>query len=344
MKYLFAALLAVAAFTATAQAPPGISYQAVIRDADDFALANAEVVVRIAILANSETGTLMWEEDHLVETDAFGLFDLVIGQGTTTGAGNSTAFANINWGAANYFLRVQVEAGNGVFELLGNSQLLSVPYAFYAGQSASGGGATISDFSLSEQTLTITEDGQSFSVDLSDLLASTVAGTSINLVQLVGTDLNIVEGANAFVVDLSPLIQNSGWTLTDTAILADPLPVGIGTANPQSTLHVNGSVSYTVQLLEGPINAIIDGSNNVILANVSTGPVTLNLPAANTCTGRVYTIKRQGPSLTNTLTINSGGGQIEAQANYVLSGPNKEVVQLISDGLNWWIIAQNTIN
>jgi hypothetical protein len=218
--------------------------------------------------------------------------------------------------------------------------LLSVPYAFFANRVGNLAEAQINAIAITDQTLQITEGSQTFSVDLGDL----AVGQSINLVQLVGTELNIVEGSTAFVVDLSALLQNSGWTLTDEALFADPLPVGIGTQNPQSTLHVNGSVSYTVQLLEGPINANIDGSNNVILANVSTGQVTLNIPAASTCTGRVYTIKRQGATLANALTISAAGGLIEGEPNLVLTGNLKEVVQLISDGLNWWVIARNTIN
>lgn len=344
MKHIFGALLFLLTCAAFAQAPPGISYQAVVRDTEGLPLANAEIVVRIALLANGENGTLMWEEDHLVDTDEFGLFTLVIGQGSSTGAGNSTQFANINWGVATYFLRVQAEVGTGVFELLGTSQLISVPYAFYANR-ADVTNAQISNFSFTGQTLQIIEGTQTFTLDISQMFDEIGAGQSINLVQLVGTDLNIVEGSNAFVVDLSPLLQESGWTVTPAGIIADPLPVGIGTANPQSSLHINGSVSYTVQMVEGPIDANITQNNHVILANVSTGTVTLNLPNASTCSGRVYTIKRQGANLTNpVLLLPSGGSSIEGQPNLALVGAVKEVVQIISDGQNWWVIGRSTIN
>ncbi|MGF1563815.1 MAG: hypothetical protein ACFCUH_00465 [Flavobacteriales bacterium] len=342
MKYLFGALFALVAVVASAQAPAGISYQAVIRNSEAAPIADSDVVVRIGILANSATGLLMWEEDHLVTTDAFGLFGLVIGQGTSTGGGNSTAFANINWGATNYFLRVQAETGNGLFDLLGTSQLLSVPYAFYANRTDLSD-AQITNVTLTNQTLSINEGGEVWTVNLGPLVEGST-GQAINLFQLVGTELNIVEGAEAFVVDLSPLLAESGWTYNGSTIVAAPVPVAIGTNAPQSTLHVNGSISYTVQLVEGPINANIDQNNHVILANVTGGAVTLNLPVATTCTGRVYTVKRQGTLTNLVLILPSGGSSIEGAANLTLSGPTKEVVQIISDGQNWWVIARSSIN
>ncbi len=344
MKYLLTALAAIAMHTLLAQAPAAISYQAVARNAIGEALANNELIVKIGILANGIDGTLMWEEEHAVLTDDFGLFDFNIGQGASTGNGNSTAFANINWGAATYFLRVEAEAGNGVFDLLGTSQLMSVPYAFYANRAGNIDEAQISAFTFSDQTLEITEGDETFSLDISDMFTEIIAGQSINLVQLVGTELNIVEGSEAFVVDLSPLLQEIGWTMTDEGLIADQLPVGIGTANPQSTMHINGSVSYTVQLVEGPINVNIDQNNHVILANVSAGIVTLNLPVASSCLGRVYTIKRQGTLNNPVLLLPSGGAQIEGSPNLSMTGNVKQVVQIISDGINWWVISRSNID
>ena len=68
-------------------------------------------------------------ENHFVNTDAFGLFNLVIGAGAVQ-TGN---MATIDWSNDNYYLKVGMDAtGGSSFVTMGTTQLLSVPYALYA--------------------------------------------------------------------------------------------------------------------------------------------------------------------------------------------------------------------
>jgi hypothetical protein len=65
------------------------------------------------------------------------LFTLAIGRGTLV----SGDFLAIPWNAANQYVRVEVDpAGGNNFTLVGNTELLSVPYALYAQSSGGGGG------------------------------------------------------------------------------------------------------------------------------------------------------------------------------------------------------------
>lgn len=108
------------------QAPQSFKYQAVARDASGGVLAGKNVSFKISILQGSVTGTSVYSELHAVTTNAFGLVELNIGQGTSP----SSVFANINWASGTYFVKVELDPLGGVtFYHMGTSQLLSVPYS-----------------------------------------------------------------------------------------------------------------------------------------------------------------------------------------------------------------------
>ncbi|MCH7658784.1 MAG: hypothetical protein IIB05_10760, partial [Bacteroidetes bacterium] len=111
------------------QAPQGFNYQAVARDGNNAVLANTALEVKIGLLQGSETGTLVWEEIHLVTTNDMGLFTLKIGDtDATNSGGTAAAFSDIDWNSTTHFINVQVDAGSDYVDM-GTTQLLSVPYA-----------------------------------------------------------------------------------------------------------------------------------------------------------------------------------------------------------------------
>ncbi len=114
-----------------AQAPQAFKYQAVLRDSNDDLIVSQAVTLQITI-ENSTTD--VYVETHSVTTSQFGLVTLNIGEGTVV----SGVFATIDWGADTYSVKVEVDAGSG-YEDMGTSQLLSVPYALFAGSIAGGG-------------------------------------------------------------------------------------------------------------------------------------------------------------------------------------------------------------
>ncbi len=116
-----------------AQAPQGFTYQGVATDNNGFELQNQTISIQASILSSSATGTAVWQETHTTSTDTFGLFNVTIGEGTSTNSGSSATFQEIDWGAASHFMKVEIDVNGGSnYVHVGTSQMMSVPYALYA--------------------------------------------------------------------------------------------------------------------------------------------------------------------------------------------------------------------
>lgn len=145
-----------------AQTPPNaFNYSAVARNAAGQPIATTTIGIQVTILKTSPTGASQYSENHFVNTDAFGLFNLVIG----AGAVQSGSMATIDWSNDNYYLKVGMDATGGTnFLTMGTTPLLSVPYAMYAksaGSVSGGTGITITSVSSAGDTLYLS-NGQSF--------------------------------------------------------------------------------------------------------------------------------------------------------------------------------------
>lgn len=132
---LLAGLIAVTA-SFSQGAPQGFNYQSVIRNSAGDPLANQTVSLVFTIRSGSSTGTLVYYEKHNTSTNEFGIVNLVIGRGTPL----LGTFSAIDWSSGPKFLEVSIETLPGIYDVLGSSELLSVPYALYAQNSGSGGG------------------------------------------------------------------------------------------------------------------------------------------------------------------------------------------------------------
>ena len=137
---IFLFLFAIAGSFLYAQLPQGFNYQAVARDQSGNPLKNANLTVRIAILQGGVNGTVVWQEDHQVTTNNFGLFALVIGDPDASATGGTlSSFDAIDWSLNDYFLQVSLNNGAG-FQAYDPVPFLSVPYAKLAGSVANGWG------------------------------------------------------------------------------------------------------------------------------------------------------------------------------------------------------------
>ncbi len=113
----------------SAQAPPLMSYQAVVRDGSNTLVANAPVGMRISIRQGTATGTAVYVETHDPTTNANGLATLQVGAGAVV----SGSVAAIDWAVGPYFLQAETDPAGGTnYSISGTQQLLSVPYALYA--------------------------------------------------------------------------------------------------------------------------------------------------------------------------------------------------------------------
>jgi hypothetical protein len=127
--FIFALLFAFA--VSGSPVPQGIPYQAVARDAQGQPLSSRTIKVRFSILDSTATGAAVYIESHLATTNSLGLFSLNVGMGTST----TGIFSAINWGLNYKFLKVELDttsSGNSYVDL-GTQQMMSVPYALYAG-------------------------------------------------------------------------------------------------------------------------------------------------------------------------------------------------------------------
>lgn len=111
---------------AATMAQGSFAYQAVIRTADGKVVSNQKVGMRFTLLSD---GTSYYSEVHTPTTNEFGNISVMIGSGTK----ESGDFMNVPWSKMNLMLKIEVDAKGGTnYTELGQTQLLSVPYAMYA--------------------------------------------------------------------------------------------------------------------------------------------------------------------------------------------------------------------
>jgi hypothetical protein len=131
---LLTLLVCFSLMKSNAQAPQGIPYQSVIRNGSGALLINQAVNVRFSIHDSTMLGTIVYQETHTTTTSNLGMITLSIGQGTPS----TGMFSSINWGVNSKFMQVELDAtgGNNYIDL-GTQQMMSVPFALYAGSAGS---------------------------------------------------------------------------------------------------------------------------------------------------------------------------------------------------------------
>jgi hypothetical protein len=113
----------------SAQSPEKVSYQAIIRAQDNSLLLNSNVSLKIIIHQGAANGTAIYQESHAVTSNNNGLVSLEIGTGKNV-IGN---FSTTPWQNGSYFIETQVDLAGGTnYNIIGITQLLSVPYALHS--------------------------------------------------------------------------------------------------------------------------------------------------------------------------------------------------------------------
>ena len=136
MKKIYSLLITILFSTQLfAQAPNKMSYQAVIRNSSNTLVVSKNIGMQISILQGSVTGTAVYVERQTPSTNANGLASIEIGTGTIV----SGSFATINWANGPYFIKTETDINGGsTYTISGTSELMSVPYALFAANSAVG--------------------------------------------------------------------------------------------------------------------------------------------------------------------------------------------------------------
>ena len=119
---------------------------------------------------------------------------------------------------------------------------------------------------------------------------------------------------------------------------ADTNRVGInGVGSPGSGLHVDSSFATAIAAKSSDYT--LTAGDHTILVDCSNGNVTLTLPTAVGCAGRIYIIKRVDGT-NNAANINSDGSEeIEGSTNPAsVSAMSSIMIQ--SDNSGWWKVAE----
>lgn len=199
------------------QAPLGINYQAVIRDNTGNVIANSPVGINLSIHQTTATGIIVYDESFTPTTNAFGLVNLVIGQGTVI----SGDFALIDWPNDLFFIEISVdETGGTNYTSLGTQQFMSVPYAFHA---------TVADSALYDQVVDEDADPTNELQDISfnNPNLSITQGSTVDLSGL-DTDTQLTEA------QVDAYVANNGYITSPNDADADP-------TNELQTLSISGN-------------------------------------------------------------------------------------------------------
>ena len=209
-----------------------MSYQAVIWDGSGNLVAEKMVSIKISILQGSVTGTSVFSETHRIQTNVNGLVSLMIGGGT-----NATGkIADINWGAGSYFLKTETDpTGGGNYNIVGTTQLISVPYAMHSNTSNNLNTPTPG---LPGQVLTVAKDGNPIWVST----LPTVVTTNISNV----TSNSAVSGGN--------VVSDGGSPVSDRGIVWSTIP------NPTVSLSTITNNGNGLGIFSSTLNGLVSKS------------------------------------------------------------------------------------
>ena len=126
MKRLLTLLIFAISLQTYAQLPDAFNYQATIRAESGDLLVNTNVNFKVTIYEGQGVGDT-YVESHFVPTDDLGHVNFVVGYGEPL----EGSMAEIDWSMGNYWMKVELDTGQGYVDM-GDTQLLSVPYALYA--------------------------------------------------------------------------------------------------------------------------------------------------------------------------------------------------------------------
>jgi uncharacterized protein (TIGR02145 family) len=193
-----------------AQAPQGIPYQAVMRNADGSVMANSAVSLTFMIHDGSATGTVVYQESHALTSNTQGLISCVVGNGVVS-QGN---FANINWGSGDKFLHVMMGTTD-----LGTQQMLSVPYALYS----------------NGVYVRVSETGDTLTIGGNSVIVPGVSAANPPALYTLGSGVTDIDG-NFYP---SIIINGQEWMQQNLAVTkyrnGDPIPTGLSNTSWQGT-------------------------------------------------------------------------------------------------------------
>jgi hypothetical protein len=223
MKKLYTIIIAVLLTASTfAQSPEKISYQAVLRDANDNLLTSTLIGIQISVLQGTATGTFVYVETQTSTTNANGLISIEIGTGVT-----GDDFSVIDWANGPYFIKTEVDpTGGTTYSITGTSQILSVPFALHA-KTAEGISGTI------------TETDPIFSLSIANGITETDTANWNNKLE-VEIDSSITNEIQSLTLSNDTIyLDNGGFVKLPDTVLFASYADSIGNINYNDTSAIN---------------------------------------------------------------------------------------------------------
>ncbi|MBN1339102.1 MAG: hypothetical protein JXA03_07255 [Bacteroidales bacterium] len=267
-------ILAIQVFTfqlLIAQTPQSFKYQSVLRDNTGELLQNQLVGIRISIHTGTSGGTVVYRETFSNTTNQFGLLSLEIGTGTPV----TGTFPGINWHNGSKFIEIEIDdAGGTNYISIGTTQLLSVPYALYAGEDG--------DWTVDGGNIHSSVSGN-VGIGLSNPSEKLEVAGNISITPVTGGRLKIGRSGYGGGEEQHAVIEAtafSGWTsgmmlnvwngnsYINGLTIDYTGEVGIGTTNPLSKLHVVGSSGTAIHAESNTTYAIVGESGGSYYAGV----------------------------------------------------------------------------
>ena len=280
-----------------AQSPEKMSYQAVVRDANNILIANKTIGMQISILQSTITGTVVYSETHSVDTNINGLVSLEIGTGST-----SDNFSEIDWSVVGpYFIKTETDpTGGDTYSITGINQLLSVPFALYAKNSGSSetNATNIANNTTSIEKNTIAITLNTAKVGITAQQASDI--TSNNAKTVITT-----EQSDAIVTNTA----KSGITSAQASAITDNTAKSGITSDQATAIGENtAKVGYT----EAAVTANTDVAANTLKVGI-TAQQASDITSNNAKT--VITTEQSDAIVTNTAKSGITSAQASAIAN-----------------------------
>lgn len=230
-KYIHALLIIATiaiSYNSFAQVPQKMSYQSVIRNTEGNLVVNTAIGIQISILKDTPTGQAVYVETMTNTTNENGLLSIEIGGGTPV----LGSFSQIDWSTGTYFVKTETDPTGGTnYTIVGTGQLLSVPYALYAGSSKNLGRTTV----IIDESTTDAEAA----IQISEEVGPNTETVIVENTQLTSLDLSALTRAHKVII-----LGNINLTSIDLSNLKKTYDNFIIDNNPQVTSINLNSLNY----------------------------------------------------------------------------------------------------
>ncbi|MBI3235378.1 MAG: hypothetical protein HYZ42_15305 [Bacteroidetes bacterium] len=249
------------------QVPRGINFQGVARNSSGVPLANKLIGIEVSLFDSNTARQNEYIETHSITTNALGLYTLVIGKGNSI-VGN---FDSIKWQNSSKWIEVKIDPnGSNNYIVQAVQQLMSVPYALYAGNASTK--SDIQTLSLQGDSILLSKNGGG--ANLAKYLDNTDSQILVKSARTIG----ISNGNTILLND-----DDSTNEIQQLSISNDTLKI---------------SKTNSMVVLPNPLDAMEDAMGCVFVHRFCTGDGTITNPwkSADSSAGLFEAIKHLSPT------------------------------------------------